>query len=172
MNSADIHSPHMSDRERLNYPDASTLDLEDDARSPYDYGTLHEEDEDTSGEQSDPTDEDFEEHRVSAYGPKMTVHSRAPWETGEEDDNNNDNLSSLFKKRSNDKSQKSDHPKRTWGLVSRTSTDARPSMESLRSQTKPKHSFETASSLSSNGGALLYVLSPLGHRSCLTFLLP
>ena len=163
MHSAEIRSPSISDRDRLNYPDASTLDLDEDRRSTYDYGPFREEDEDIlPGDESDPQDgdgdDDTEEHRVSAYGPKMTFHSRAPWETGEDEDDDNKSATIRFKKRSNDKPQKLDQPKRAWGLVSRTSTDARPSMESLRSQSKPKHSFETVSSLSSNGGALLYVL--------------
>ena len=169
MHSTELRSPSISDRDRLNYPDASSLDLDDDRQSSYDYPTLHEEDEDSPGLSSDPADEDLEEHRVSAYGPKMTFHSPAPWETGE-DDHEHQTTFTKTKKRS-DKQPKSDQHKRTWTLVPRSSSEARPSMESLRSQAKSKQSFDTVSSISSNGGALLYVLlhpkidlAPMSHN--------
>ncbi|THH33505.1 hypothetical protein EUX98_g629 [Antrodiella citrinella] len=81
--------PSVSDRERLNYPDVSSLDLDDDPRSSYDQQSIRpsvRDFHDSESEEELDDEEQSEERRVSNYGPKMTVHSRAPWELGEEDE--------------------------------------------------------------------------------------
>ena len=141
----------MSDRQRLNIPGASSLDLEDDPRysliSELENEGLYDEDDAATEEAAD---DDTEVHRVSTYGPKMTVHSRAPWET--EDDNLDDfeeldsvGLRSAFKFTKRD-------AKKPWGRDGRTG--ARPSLESL--QSRGKQSFDTTSSQVSAGSALAY----------------
>ncbi|KAH8102505.1 hypothetical protein BXZ70DRAFT_928767 [Cristinia sonorae] len=148
-----------TDRERLNFPGASSLDLEDDPRSSIDTQSLRSSTRDfpDSGsedglDEGDREAEPEEDHRVSTYGPKMTVHSRAPWELGEEDEPPRNQ-----KKKGRDKTVKvADTAKRPWGLVSRVSSETRPSVDSARSLPRSKQSFDTMSSMStnSNGGAI------------------
>lgn len=146
----------MSDRQRLNIPEASSLDLDDDTRSSDSFTTHNEDDEDDSATEEAGGD-DPEAHRVSAYGPKMTVHSRAPWETGEDD--TNDTEEQAASKRRAFTFAKKDNNKRIWGKDARIagSIYPRPSLDSL--QSRGKQSFETTSTSSqvSAGGALLYV---------------
>ena len=145
----------MSDRQRLDIPNASSLDLEDDSRSSFTEGSGRDEDDDHSSTEEGDNGEDTELHRVSAYGPKMTVHSRAPWETGEEDDDDPDELDGASRR--GFKFSKGDGGKlKPRQLNGRNVVDARPSIDSTRSQaTKSKHSFDTVSSNISAGSALL-----------------
>ncbi|CAL1695339.1 unnamed protein product [Somion occarium] len=147
--SPDFRSP-VSDRERLNFPEASSLDLDDDSQSSLFYSVEGGDDDDNSSQASQDDAEGEEDTRVSTYGPKMRFHSRAPWETGEEDDLPDDSSA----RRKKHPGKKSDAPKKSWGLPSRTSHDTRPSVESTRSQGKMKQSLD-AQSTSSNGSALL-----------------
>ncbi|KAH9847405.1 hypothetical protein C2E23DRAFT_742073 [Lenzites betulinus] len=136
---SDARSP-ISDRERLNIPTASSLDLEDDPRSSTEYGSMHEED-------ASSPDEDGEEEvgRVSMYGPKMRFHSPAPWEEEDEEDASRDSVDEL----STQPKRKGDPGKKGWGL-SRGAGEPRPSVDSVRSS-RPKQSFETSSALSASG---------------------
>ncbi|TCD69960.1 hypothetical protein EIP91_005549 [Steccherinum ochraceum] len=168
----DPQDPPVSDRERLNYPDASTLDLESEPRSSYDQQSIrtssqgfHDSgsDDDPDGDDADRTEE---EHRVSTYGPKMTVHSRAPWELGEEDE-----LPRKSKKKGDKNMKPNDAGKRAWGLSARPSIEHRPSVDSNRSLSRSKQSFDTMSSLSSSsgsggaGGGALFALAQASFSS-------
>ncbi|KAI0080266.1 hypothetical protein K474DRAFT_1704820 [Panus rudis PR-1116 ss-1] len=140
----------VSDRERLNFPEASSLDLDDDSQYSLSYHS-HEDDAETLDDGDhldDDAESDEEENSVAAYGPKMRFHSRAPWETGEDEEETHPPAHS--KQKHSDK--KNESTKRPWGLVSRSSHDNRKSEESSRSQNKSKHSFEATPS---GGNALL-----------------
>ena len=143
----------MSDRQRLNIPTASSLDLDDDAHSMSASSHMQEDDEGASVEDEN-TEEDAETHRVSAYGPKMTVHSRAPWEAGE-DENDDPSEHDGPAKRGAFMFSKGDRPRKVKGARARHGPVARPSMDSMRSQSRGKQSFDTVSSNISAGGALL-----------------
>ncbi|KAI0931910.1 hypothetical protein AcW1_000816 [Taiwanofungus camphoratus] len=139
--SSEPRSP-MSDRERLNFPNASSLDLDDDPRSSYEHNNSPEDD------QVSVNEEDEELLRISMYGPKMRFHSRAPWELGEDDVFKQDEKEASSSKRS--KGNKGDSGKKVWGR-NKGNNEKRPSTDSNRSQGKAKQSFESYS----NGGALL-----------------
>lgn len=153
----------MSDRQRLNIPHASSLDLDDDPRSSY-AGTDIVDDDDASTQEGDNED-DGELHRVSAYGPKMIVHSRAPWETGEDDIEESGEVDGSSK-RGGFKFSKGESSKKSKGLSGRAVHDSKPSNDSSRSQSKPKQSFDTVSSNISAGGALLYVFASCHSYNC------
>ena len=141
----------ITDRERLNLPNASSLDLEDDPRSSSEYQSVSEYQSLAPDDQdrSNSTDPEEEEPRISMYGPKMRFHSPAPWEEDEED------AKSVVEGPSSKRSKKKpDGGKKGWGL-SRSSGDTRPSTDSVRSG-KGKQSFDAASTFSANG-ALAYV---------------
>ncbi|THH06940.1 hypothetical protein EW145_g3732 [Phellinidium pouzarii] len=74
--------PILSPAERLADPNASTLDFSEDP-FPESGEFIAEEEEEIAS--VNPDDDDDPETRMSLLGPKMRVHSRAPWE---EDDNN------------------------------------------------------------------------------------
>ncbi|GBE77860.1 hypothetical protein SCP_0107420 [Sparassis crispa] len=133
----------LSDRERLNFPNASSLDLDDDPRSSYDSTKFPSEDEEPS-----PEEDEEDMPRLSVYGPKMRVHSRAPWELGEDEIEEQDEVPL------HPKPPKPDSGRRGWGLT-KGANEKRPSIDSNRSQARGKQSFETVSSFTSNGGALL-----------------
>ncbi|KAI9060615.1 hypothetical protein FKP32DRAFT_1613594 [Trametes sanguinea] len=153
---AEPRSP-ISDRERLNIPTASSLDLEDDPRSSSEYDSLHDHGGDGGEDDSSPEeDADEEIPRISMYGPKMRFHSPAPWE--EEGEEEVARASIDESKRSKKKSESSG--KKGWGLArggGAGTSEPRPSTDSARSG-KPKQSFETSSTLSATG-ALAYVSS-------------
>ncbi|KAI0094971.1 hypothetical protein BDY19DRAFT_902026 [Irpex rosettiformis] len=154
-------SPGITDRQRLNIPDASSLDLDDDTQPSYtpEPSTGHDDaDDDIVADETG--DDDTEVHRISAYGPKMTVHSRAPWEMGEDDIVDLDDTDGMSKK-PGFKFARKDNPKKSRQRDGRHQCETRPSLESLRSQTRSKQSFETTSSQVSAGGALL----ALAHAS-------
>lgn len=139
----------MSDRERLRFPNASSLDLDDDSQcSSIDP---------SRGDDVSPAASEEELPRVSTYGPKMTVHSRAPWELDNDNASERDEPAVIGSgnKRSG---HRKDGGKRVWGLGrpgSDRQSEKRPSTDSNRSQGKPKPSME---SYSGNGGALLWVI--------------
>lgn len=143
----------MSDRERLDIPGASSLDLDDDPRNSFMTAASLDEEVESDGT-ADAADEDTDVHRVSAYGPKMTVHSRAPWELEDDaveevEEPDSAGIRGAFK------FTKRDAGKRPKGRDGRSAVDARPSFESI--QSRGKQSFDTTSSQVSAGGALLYV---------------
>ncbi|KAI0361281.1 hypothetical protein OH77DRAFT_1390950 [Trametes cingulata] len=150
--SPQIYSPSLSeprspisDRERLNIPTASSLDLEDDPRSSAEYSSMHD------GEDSSPDEEGDEEvPRISMYGPKMRFHSPAPWEEEGDEEVARDSIDEPSKR----SKKKGDAGKKGWGLSRTTTNESRPSNESARSG-KGKQSFETSSALSATG-ALAY----------------
>lgn len=131
---------HRTQRDRLDDPTASMLDLDEDPRlSTTSY--------DENDEEQSPDEDDEHLPRMSLLGPRMRFHSRAPWEMEggvfqEEDENDYGSLLSISRK--------------GFGRSSpRSSSASRPSGESTRSQAKSKHSFETTSSqLSYPRGAL------------------
>ncbi|KAJ7225659.1 hypothetical protein GGX14DRAFT_421563 [Mycena pura] len=132
-------------RSRLNELAESMLDLDDDSRPPSD---SDDGDPDTVNEEHEPNDPRLS----SVLGPKLRVHSKAPWMDGvEEDEPDSDRASSRGR----------DGFRKGLGLRSSsrgTTASSRPSGESSRShQAKPKRSFETTSSANSpygRGGAL------------------
>ncbi|KZT30685.1 hypothetical protein NEOLEDRAFT_1237898 [Neolentinus lepideus HHB14362 ss-1] len=142
----------MSDRERLNDPSASTLDLEDDPR--YSYASQDYSDDDHSSQHT--VDDDDDVSRMSVLGPKMRFHSPAPWELGgdalvEEEE---PETSALSRTLSEPRSEKTRGGIMKGLGLSRTNSNGRPSIESGRSSGKGKQSFETNSSYISPGGAL------------------
>ncbi|EPQ60540.1 hypothetical protein GLOTRDRAFT_52805 [Gloeophyllum trabeum ATCC 11539] len=146
----------MSDRERLNDPGASTLDLEDDPR--YSYASQDYSDDDHSSQHT--IDDDEDDSRMSVLGPKMKFHSPAPWEMGgdvlpEEEEPESGILSRTLSEPRSEKTRggMADGIKRGLGLT-RAGSGGRPSNESSRSSGKAKQSFETNSSYISPGGAL------------------
>ena len=135
----------ITDRERLNIPTASSLDLEDDPRSSSELNSTRDDEESDS-----PLEDAEDEPRISMYGPKMRFHSPAPWEEDDLDSKSVVEEHSLPKR----VKKKSESGKKGWPL-SRGSTDTRPSNESSRSG-KGKQSFDNASTVSASG-ALAYV---------------
>ncbi|KAH9944119.1 uncharacterized protein BXZ73DRAFT_87076 [Epithele typhae] len=128
----------ITDRERLNIPNASSLDLEDDPRSSSEYQSFRDDEPDSPDEFDEPP-------QVSMYGPKMRFHSPAPWE---EDGAEQRSFPDDLPKRSKKKSEPS-IAKKAWGL-SRSSGDTRPSTDSVRSG-KGKQSFDAQSNFSASG---------------------
>nr|VWO94390.1 Uncharacterized protein [Ganoderma boninense] len=130
----------ISDRERLNIPTASSLDLDDDPRSSSELNSIRD-GQDPDDSPHDPEDEP----RISIYGPKMRFHSPAPWEEDDLDSKSVVEQPSVSKR----VKKKSESNKKGWPL-SRVSTEPRPSTDSTRSS-KPKQSFDAASTISANG---------------------
>ena len=156
----DIES-HLDHLDRPSNYTSSLLDTDDDQRSSFAPSEEINID-DTSYEDEDNNFAD----RMSYLGPKMRVHSRAPWElendTHEEDaetEEGHRSFQSVFPFRGNGpksvtSSSSSPRPSYT------TSTTSRPSEESSRSQVLPKRSFEIINSqLSYQAGTLKLVFS-------------
>jgi hypothetical protein len=143
----------ISDRDLLNDPSASGLDLDDDYRSSYASSNTYDE----SNEQPlSPTDVEEEDSRMSMLGPKMRIHGRAPWEMGEDtleegDESDSSGRSYAFStKRAKGKGEGI-----MKGFSRGVSKASRPSDESNRSRSRSKGSFETtASSVSNSHGSL------------------
>ncbi|KAG5718795.1 hypothetical protein E4T56_gene2621 [Termitomyces sp. T112] len=133
-----------SNRERLNDPFVSMLDLDDDPRLSVASDVY-------DNEQSDDVSLDNSSHRLGYLGPNLRFHSRAPWETDDTTLDNDEELSYNFLTSS----------KKALGFSSspRTSNARRPSSESTRSQAKSKQSFETTSSQLSYPRGALYALA-------------
>lgn len=154
----------MSNRQRLNDPNASMLDLDDDSRSSIRSVATYDDDQRTINSMEYESDSDDEpQPRMSLLGPKMRFHGPAPWETSEdplqeEDEPEDEPRPSFTSKRGRGRSAKGDGIMKTLGLgsSSRPSTGSRPSIESNRSQGKSKRSLESGFSLAPNPhGALL-----------------
>ena len=129
--------------DRLDDPNASTLDLSEDNQSEGSHATNLDDDGHLI------TDDADSENRMSLLGPKMRVHSRAPWETGEDEDGDSDNDDSGIDSLSIFGGKKSGRSMiRGLGFGASKATTQRPSLESA---SKGKHSFDTASSSMGSG---------------------
>ncbi|KAI0068372.1 hypothetical protein BV25DRAFT_1818780 [Artomyces pyxidatus] len=147
------------DRDRINDPSASMLDLDDDDS----YSTLNSplttRDDSPSPEPVDPDDPD-PAPRMSLLGPKMRFHSPAPWEMEheplQEQDEQDDDARSFVSKRGRNKGKEGFMKGFGLGPSSARGTSAtRPSADSSRSGARDKKSFETTSSnVSAQNGAL------------------
>jgi hypothetical protein len=168
-----------SPRETLNDPASSVLDLDDDGQSSYDSSNPDELDESLEGRLDDNNDDDGgaeTQLRMSMLGPKMRFHSRAPWETGEdtlEEEDESDNSANPVRastpsKLSKPRTPKAGGTKMGFSLTSskpRSVSAGRPSNESARSAPKSKRSFDTvASSISNPSGPVSYVLSSVSSK--------
>jgi hypothetical protein len=116
-------------------PHTSILDLTDDRRKDYDNA-------DTTTSSEEVTDDSGTMARMSYLGPKMRVHSRAPWEEEalEEVDENNVPGNLYFSRKHAPKSTFSSPRPSFAGNVSRQSED------SSISQLATRQSFETINS--------------------------
>ncbi|KAF8640711.1 hypothetical protein AX17_000364 [Amanita inopinata Kibby_2008] len=132
-----------SDRERLNDPSTSSLDLDDDPRSSY--ATSH------TFKNVLPNDDGTDDEsmpRMSLLGPKMRFHSRAPWELEGDvihEDEANDDLGppTMIKHKT--------HGTKLLHFGSRSpkfSDSSRPSYESTRSDTVTETSLDVHTSSS------------------------
>lgn len=147
----------MSDREMLNDPSASSLDLDDDYRSSYASSNTYDEDSESALNAADVG----EDPRMSMLGPKMRIHGRAPWEMGDDTLEEGDESDSSGKSRafSTKRAQgKGEGFIKGFGRSSsnpRSTLASRPSNESNRPRERSKGSFETtASTVSNSQGAL------------------
>ena len=145
-------SPLLSDRDLLNDPSASGLDLDDDYRSSYGPSNSYEDDNEPTLYPADVE----EDTRMSMLGPKMRIHGRAPWEMGEEtlDEGGESDSSAKSRAFSTKRAKgKSEGFMRGFG---RGSSNPRPPLanrtsdESNRSYSRSKGSFETTASGVSN----------------------
>ncbi|THH18084.1 hypothetical protein EW146_g2846 [Bondarzewia mesenterica] len=144
-----VHEPRTPglDRERLNDPSASILDLEDDPTDSRPNSQLYEDDHSPS---YDDNDDSEPVPRMSMLGPKMRFHSPAPWEMEEEpieeQDEQDDDARSFISRRGRIRTKGEGFIK-GLGLGSsaaRGNSATRPSVDSSRSN--EKKSFETTSS--------------------------
>ncbi|KAL5534341.1 hypothetical protein ACEPAG_803 [Sanghuangporus baumii] len=133
----DVYPP-LSPKERLADPNASSLDLSEDTDAYSESGSRIVDTEDDSN--LVPDEDEDPETRLSLMGPKMRVHSRAPWEEdegslsdGDSDIGGNDNASVFSGKKAG--------LMRGLGFGSK-SPAPRPSFDSGM-PVKGKHSFET-----------------------------
>jgi hypothetical protein len=146
-----------SDRDLLNDPSASGLNLDDDYRTSYASSNIYDDGNDRTLNHADVE----EELRMSMLGPKMKIHGRAPWEMGEDaleegDESDSSGKSRAFSTRR--AKAKGEGFIKGFGRGtsnSRPSLATRPSEESNRSRSRSKGSFETtASSVSNSQGSL------------------
>ncbi|KAF9502535.1 hypothetical protein BDN71DRAFT_1438184 [Pleurotus eryngii] len=114
--------------DRMDDPAASMLDMEDDSSVSMDFP---DEDSDTHSPRNSDGEDDIP--RMSLLGPKMRVHSKAPWEVDDdldeanESDTSTDPVSAL---------------KKTFKFGASSSSTGRASDESSRSQSQGKASLE------------------------------
>jgi len=159
--------PPTYNSQRLNDPASSILDLDDDGHSSCDSSNPDDVDE-SIGDRLDDDDDDQPQLRMSMLGPKMRFHSRAPWETGEdtlEEEEESDNSAhhiggGLRPKISGERLPKAGSTKISFGRASsksRSGSGGRPSNESARSGQKSQRSFDTTSS---------YISVPMGSPPC------
>ncbi|KAA1468259.1 hypothetical protein DENSPDRAFT_848096 [Dentipellis sp. KUC8613] len=156
--------PYHSDRDRLNDPSASTLDLDDDSTSsrPNSQAHFHHGSSTPSPPVHDSdSDVDAADPRMSMLGPKMRFHSPAPWELDEdpvqEQDEPDDDARSFVSRRGRMKNKGEGFIKglNLSSLNSRNHSASRPSADCHRPGGKEKLSFETSSSyVSVSQGAL------------------
>lgn len=149
-----------SPRSRLNDPNTSTLDLDDEPRFSIAVSQADDEHDDKHSFEDDDEDgrrpSDEQDSRLSYLGPKMRFHSRAPWEMG---DDIQEEEEALF-----DSPKQHAFPFSFGGGGGRASNStgsssprpslSRPSADSGRSHIMPKRSFDTINSQLSSRGAL------------------
>jgi len=134
--------------DRINDPSSSMLDLEDDGHSSYDSSNPDDLD-DNVEDHMDDNDSADTQLRMSMLGPKMRFHSRAPWETGEdiieEENESHNGIPSPTSNISGGRASRAGSNKMGFGRITkpRSVGGSRPSNESSRSGTK---SFDTSSS--------------------------
>ncbi|KAG1749862.1 uncharacterized protein EDB91DRAFT_769728 [Suillus paluster] len=138
--------PSITRSDCLSHHPASSLDLDDDCAAGVSLNTAD------ATENND--EDDDSSHRISVQGPKIRFHSRAPWETGEDEideiDSDNSPMSTTFGMKVKSKTAKADLM-RHFGKSSST----RPSVESTRSYAQSNASFDfTAANHSGSRGAL------------------
>ncbi|KAG2159720.1 uncharacterized protein EDB93DRAFT_1111655 [Suillus bovinus] len=142
--------PSISNSDYLDDYAASSLDLDDEDVASVLINTL--------GDTENDDEDDDTSHRISVQGPKIRFHSRAPWETGEDniDENDSDHsaMSNVFGKKVKSKTAKADLM-RHFGK----SSSARPSAESIRSQVQSNSSFEIVAGNQSGSRGALYTLA-------------
>ncbi|KAG2044984.1 hypothetical protein BDR03DRAFT_937663 [Suillus americanus] len=146
--------PSMSNSDYLDDHAASSLDLDDEDDTGVSINTA-----DTTDDMENDDEDDDDSHRMSVQGPKIRFHSRAPWETGEEDtidgnDSDHSAMSTAFGKKVKSKTVKADLI-RHFGK----SSSARPSAESFRSQVQSNGSFEIVAGNHSSSRGALYTLA-------------
>lgn len=114
--------------DRMDDPAASMLDMEDDSSVSMDFP---DEDSDTHSPRNSDGEDDIP--RMSLLGPKMRVHSKAPWEVDDDLDEANE-------------SDTNTHPvsalKKTFKFGASSSSTGRASDESSRSQSQGKVSLD------------------------------
>ncbi|KAL1719576.1 hypothetical protein EV715DRAFT_199109 [Schizophyllum commune] len=120
-------------RERFDDPSASMLDLDDDPRSSLDSSVTYDDDDKTVSEH----DSDEPIPRMSYLGPKMRIHTRAPWEMESE---------TLEEQ----EEEPEEPPNRKVLFGGGRQDQRRPSLDSVRSVGKVKKSFDSTSSGSSS----------------------
>ena len=142
-----------SDVSHPSLPVSSMLDLDDDSRtSTYSSVPDHSSDSLHGVETDDEVDDDDDfSNRMSMLGPKMRFHSRAPWETGDDVLQEEEEVPSPTYEGA---IAVSEPPSRIEGLKKGfrfgTSKSARGSEDSEDSRGKYQRSFETASSRTSD----------------------
>ncbi|KAG1825797.1 uncharacterized protein BJ212DRAFT_1316217 [Suillus subaureus] len=146
--------PSISNSDYLDDHAASSLDLDDEDVTGVSINTA-----DTTDDTENDDEDDDASHRMSVQGPKIRFHSRAPWETGEEDtidgnDSDHSAMSTAFGKKVKSKTVKADLI-RHFGK----SSSARPSAESFRSQVQSNGSFEIVAGNHSSSRGALYTLA-------------
>ncbi|KAF8647921.1 hypothetical protein AX16_006453 [Volvariella volvacea WC 439] len=141
-------------------PATSMLDLSDDPRSSFATSyddSSHYDDEDARHSVCDEANDDDDEpiQRMS-IGPKMRVHSRAPWEMDNEDEQEaRDDVGCDYDNR--DCLMKGVTARKIFHLRSPSASARRPSTESSCSQNKPRLSLDTPHPSHSRGA--LYALA-------------
>ncbi|KAJ4485983.1 hypothetical protein J3R30DRAFT_1434413 [Lentinula aciculospora] len=160
--SSNFASPIPSHRDRFNDLAVSMLDMDDEPRSSY---SSNEFDDIDGGDQSTVEQEDDDElaiPRMSLLGPKMRVHSKAPWELEDspvqQDEESEDDMDShsIMSSSTRNKSGPARHF-RFGG--SKPGNNGRSSRDSSRSRRMAKKSFDTTSSQTSYGRSAIHTLA-------------
>lgn len=157
----------LSDRERLDDPALSGLDLSDDPRFSFVSRTSSEDalapaDEDEDEDEEDAarrlaqlsvaeSDQGLASH-MSFLGPKMKIHAPAPWEMSDDTEADSDSstqtrMTAASRRTKKPKASRGDGFIKGLGFAPRSSTDTRPSGESSRSGTSSKKSFDSGGAL-------------------------
>ncbi|KAF9455052.1 hypothetical protein P691DRAFT_754169 [Macrolepiota fuliginosa MF-IS2] len=133
-------------RRLLDDPSSSMLDLDEDSRSSMTVSEAYydRDDEDSRSLEDDEGDEPLP--RMSYLGPKMRVHSRAPWELEDEtvqevDETESTGHGSFIGMLTGGRGKSG---QKTELMSPRPSNVSRPSVESSRSFLNPKRSFDTS----------------------------
>ncbi|KAJ3987729.1 hypothetical protein F5890DRAFT_718550 [Lentinula detonsa] len=161
--SSNFASPIRSDRDRFNDLAVSMLDMDDEPRSSYSSNEYDDIDADQSTIEQHQEEDDAEaaSPHMDMFGPKMRVHSKAPWELDEsftqQDEDSEDDMDghSVMSSLNRNKGGPARHF-RFGG--SKAGNDGR-SRDSSGSRRKAKKSFETTSSQNSYGRSVVHTLA-------------